>query len=131
MDISTYRDARILMIKDSILAMSARLGEYSTTEINEIPAQETIEDWTVGIRAHQGVGERILRLLEITFENRREGLAYKINLDVVGKKQCRNMQFDEINPRTVNDQIFNDLLLLPEMLGDFLATELHHRFGKE
>lgn len=130
MHLPTYRTARLLMVKDSILAMCARLGEYTTQEINEIQGFSTEDGWYVSIEAFPGSGLRIIRLLEVTITTDQPGERYRFNMDVVGKSQCRNVTFPGMQLEEMDEDEFADVCMLPELLGDFLAVELKHRYGQ-
>jgi hypothetical protein len=136
MNIVTWRDARLVLVKDSLLSLAARLGYMGTEQLNEVPVGQGTDGWNVRISAVKGIGQRIKHVMDVEIWHEEPGSKrWKFTVDVLGQNQCKNCYFPEVrvNERDV-DRIgpdeWADLCFLPEVFGDFVATELLNHYNR-
>lgn len=136
MNIVTWRDARLVLVKDSLLSLAARLGYMGTEQLNEVPVGQGTDGWNVKIYGTKGIGQRIRHVMTVEiWHNEPDTRRWKFTVDVLGQNQCKNCYFPDV---TVNDRgvdrldadEFADLCFLPEVFADFVATELLNHYNR-
>ena len=136
MNIVTWRDARLVLVKDSLLSLAARLGYMGTEQLNEVPVGQGVDGWNVKISAVKGIGQRIKHVMDVEIWHEEPGSKrWKFTVDVLGQNQCKNCYFPEVrvNERDVDrlhSNDWEDLCFLPEVFGDFVATELLNHYNR-
>lgn len=140
MNIVTWRDARLVLVKDSLLSLAARLGYMGTDQLNQVPVAIDVgleDGWNVKVGATKGIGQRIRHVMDVEIWNSiTESNRWKFTVDVLGQNQCKNCYFPELYSEDckidlLTENEFADLCLLPEIFGDFIATELLNHYVKE
>jgi hypothetical protein len=137
MNIVTWRDARIVLVKDSLLSIAARLGYMGTEQLNEVPVCQAVDGWNVKVYGTQGIGQRIKHVMTVEIWHTDPGTRrWKFTIDVLGQNQCKNCYFPDLHGSDrpidrIGANEWEDLCFLPEIFGDFVATELlnHYKRG--
>ncbi|WDS62116.1 hypothetical protein [Pseudomonas phage D6] len=137
MNIKTWREARFVLVKDSLVAMATRLGFMNAEAINLTPVAVVNDGWYVRITATKGVGLQIRHTIEVEIsqqQNRSD--RYRFFVDVLGANQCKNCWFPIVHLQGTNgvngltqDQ-FEDICILPEIFADFVASEMLTHYNK-
>lgn len=133
MNIKTWREARVVLVRDSLLAISTRLGYLTVEKINDLGTIILADGYAVTLRANKGpVGSRIAHILDVSVTTPEKTNVTRFMVDVLGQAQSRNCTFME--QKSVNDMTeeeFSGLCLLPEIYADVLASILANHYIKD
>lgn len=135
MQLHTYREARFLLIRDTLNAIAQRLGVFSRNEINDTLATVLFDGWECTIRATDGIGMKIRHTLEVEIKHIVEKeRKWIFTIDVLGANMCKNCYFPGLgnygkDVDSLDNETWDDLLMLPELFGDAAAPLLETRYA--
>jgi hypothetical protein len=130
MDLNSHRRTRFMLIKDSIAAIGARLGDKNTDAINDTPIFEHTDGYHISISAINGVGRLIRRIIKVIVLDDETGHGFSFDFDVVGNNQCRNVKFHDFKEvDEVADEDWDFLKFIPELFADYVTEIIYPAEG--
>ena len=132
MVLNSAREARFLLVKDSLNAIAQRLGYLNQEQLNQLDGARISDDgWEVHVRASNGIGMRIRHTMEVSIRNYDDPdiLDWDFTIDVLGANQCKNCYFGQLGNHgkdvdSLDEEDWKDLLYLPELFADYVALQL-------
>lgn len=130
MNVTTWRQARAVLVTDSLGGIAARLGHLNERKINDLPPVQLQDGWTVTMTATKGVGMRIRHVLQVYVDAPEKECRWMFTLDVLGDHQTKNIRFPGMDVDAMTEDEFADFCFLPEIFADVVASELAHHYIK-
>lgn len=128
MNIKNWREGRTQLVRDSLLAIGARMGHLDVRQINDLPEVSFQDGWKLVCVAVNGVGNRIKHLVDVTVTSDL-GDKWRFAFDVLGSNQTKNCTFSAIGDVSLMDsERFSDLCFLPEVFADYVAGLLEDHY---
>lgn len=133
MEFKSRREARFLLIKDSLNAIAQRLGYLNQEELNNIGQIGIGDGYFVTINSSAGIGMKIRHTMEVSILDNSLEYAWRFTIDVLGKNQCKNCYFPGLpnfgrDVDHLSDDDWEDLKWLPELFADAVHEILYTRF---
>lgn len=138
MQIDTWREARFKLVCDQLIAQAQRLGFLNIEQLKALEVGELDDGWFVRVDAAAGIGLSIKHTLDVEIWHPTDPQeSFRFTIDVYGQSKCKNCYFPVpgrpkgMDVNTLEDDEFESIVMLPDLFGDFVATQMLAFYKKE